>query len=162
MPSETASVRNDTTEAFAFEADFVASLRCIPMAVRFKLDLAGIKLSLRQWSRFTLADRSALLHALCESDDEIAAYRAGLVNLIRDRAGEAPRVIAVESTPAWRESGVVAPAVVRQCAALNVTAPTLAQWAGLSDLRRFTLVKLTREGHDNENFLPAMKEFGLA
>ena len=30
---------NDTT-LFAFEDDFVVALRCIPMAVRFKLDLA--------------------------------------------------------------------------------------------------------------------------
>ncbi len=38
---------NDTG-MFDFESDFVASLRCIPMCVRFKLDLCEIKLSLRQ------------------------------------------------------------------------------------------------------------------
>ena len=43
---------NDT-QLFAFESDFVATLRCVPMAVRFKLDRCGIKLSLRQWSRFS-------------------------------------------------------------------------------------------------------------
>lgn len=28
-------------------------------------------------------------------------------------------------------------------------------------LQRFALYKLTRPGHDNDNFLPAMREFGL-
>lgn len=37
---------------FQFESDFVATLRCIPMIVRFKLDLCGVKLSLKAWSRF--------------------------------------------------------------------------------------------------------------
>jgi hypothetical protein len=70
---------SESTELFAFESDFVATLRCIPMAVRFKLDLAGIKLSLRQWSRFTVADRTELLTAPCASPAEIAAYRGRLV-----------------------------------------------------------------------------------
>ena len=38
---------------FDFERDFAGSLRCIPMVARQKLDIVGIKLSLRQWSRFT-------------------------------------------------------------------------------------------------------------
>ncbi len=39
--------------------------------------------------------------------------------------------------------------------------PTLTQWAGLSPLQRFAIFKLTRPGHTNENFVPAMREFGL-
>ena len=57
---------NDTA-LFAFEDDFVASLRCVPMAVRFKLDACGVKLSLRQWSRFSQAERRELLLAPCET-----------------------------------------------------------------------------------------------
>jgi len=29
-------------------------------------------------------------------------------------------------------------------------------------LQRFALFKLTRKGHGNRNFLPALREFGLA
>ena len=61
---------------FAFEDDFVASLRCIPMAVRLKLDRSGIKLTLRQWSRFTTDDRRELLDTPCRSAGEVAAYRS--------------------------------------------------------------------------------------
>lgn len=41
------------------------------------------------------------------------------------------------------------------------TAPSPQQWASLTTLRRFALFKLTRPGHDNDNFVPAMLEFGL-
>ncbi len=34
------------THLFAFENDSVASLRCIPMAVRLELDRSGVKRSL--------------------------------------------------------------------------------------------------------------------
>lgn len=44
---------------------------------------------------------------------------------------------------------------------IGVPAPTDAQWRDLSDLQRFTLIKLTRAGHDNDNFYPALVEFGL-
>ncbi len=47
------------------------------------------------------------------------------------------------------------------CARIGVASPTHAEWRALSDLQRFTLTKLTRAGHDNENFFPALVEFGL-
>ena len=49
------------TSIFAFELDFAGTLRCIPMVVRFKLDQAGIKLTLRQWSRLDRAERQDLV-----------------------------------------------------------------------------------------------------
>jgi hypothetical protein len=39
--------------------------------------------------------------------------------------------------------------------------PLVDQWRALSSLKRFTLYKLTRPNHDNDNFIPAMQEFGL-
>jgi hypothetical protein len=39
---------------------------------------------------------------------------------------------------------------------------TLQQWASLTPLQRFALIKLSRSGHENSNFLPALQEFQLA
>ena len=160
--STTPLTTNARPELFAFESDFVATLRCIPMAVRMKLDLCGIKLSLRQWSRFTLADRERLLCADCEAEAEIAAYREVLQALIRTRAGEEAVPLAVDIAPAWRDDRTVPVAVLRDAQRNNLAPPTPTQWAALSPLRRFTLIKLTRQGHDNVNFAPAMREFGIA
>jgi hypothetical protein len=35
------------------------------------------------------------------------------------------------------------------------------RWSALSPLQRFALLKLSRPGHENRNFLPACREFGL-
>lgn len=152
---------NDTS-LFAFESDFVDSLRCIPMAVRFKLDLAEIKLSLRQWSRFTPADRRDLLLLPCVTTAEIKAYRARLIALITDRVGENAKPLPEAVCQLWRQSHATPDIVVRQAAAAGLPRPTDRQWTALSPLKRFALLKLTRAGHDNINFVPAMREFGLS
>lgn len=152
---------NDT-QLFAFEADFVDSLRCVPMAVRFKLDRCGIKLTLRQWSRFSQQDRQGLLLQACDAPGECGIYRATLVDLIARRAGESARPLAEPAPTQWRDAHRTA-AMVRDFAAdQGLKPPTDAQWAALSDLQRFVLLKLTRDNHDNVNFVPALREFGLA
>ena len=149
-------------QLFAFEDDFVASLRCIPMAVRLKLDRSGIKLSLRQWSRFTRDDRQALLDAPCRTDAEVAAYRVRLVELVALRAKEEAKPLAEPPAPIW-ESALGAPAGGGQLrASVGVTPPSARAWGELTELQRFALIKLTRDNHDNVNFIPAMREFGLA
>jgi hypothetical protein len=35
------------------------------------------------------------------------------------------------------------------------------QWSQLTPLQRFALMKLSRKGHENKNFYPALQEFGL-
>lgn len=151
----------DDTTIFEFEKDFAGTLRCIPMAVRFKLDQCAVKLSLRQWSRFTVDDRRGLLETPCASADEIAAYRAWLVQLIAVRAEETAKDLPPDAEPAWANAGEVPSVVSGYASAQGVAPPRPVQWAGLSPLQRFTLLKLTREGHDNVNFVPAMHEFGL-
>ena len=45
------------SQSFDFEADFTSDLRCIPMAVRRKLDLAGVKLKLSHWGALAGPER---------------------------------------------------------------------------------------------------------
>ncbi len=146
---------------FAFESDFVATLRCVPMAVRLKLDRVAIKLSLRQWSRFTPDDRRRLLEARCRTDAEIAAWRAELVELIALRAREPAKPLADPPAPLWEQASAPPAVVTGFARSLGVAPPTDAQWRRLAELERFVLIKLTRDNHDNVNFLPAMREFGL-
>lgn len=149
------------THLFAFEDDFVASLRCIPMAVRLKLDRSGIKLTLRQWSRFTLEDRKLLLEGACRTPQEVGDYRANLVRLVADRAGEEAKPLSDPPAPLWEAVGEVPGVVVDYARSIGTPPPRRRDWAALSDLQRFALLKLTRDNHDNVNFLPAMREFGL-
>jgi hypothetical protein len=146
---------------FAFERDFAGALHCIPMVVRLKLDLCGVKLSLRHWNRFDLPDRRQLIRRPCRTASEIAAYRANLVLLIAIRAGEAARELAIEPRPEWEDCARVPVSILDRARRLGLPAPSLRAWAGLTPLQRFALIKLTRGGHDNDNFEPALREFGV-
>jgi hypothetical protein len=151
------------TRIFDFERDFAASLRCVPMAVRLKLDLCGVKLSLRQWSRFTGADRCRLLVMACDTPTEIEDFRILLIGLVADRAGELAKPLMEDIDAAsWNDVWRVPQAVAAFARQSGLPAPTPAQWARLTRLQRFALVKLSRDHHDNLNFAPAMHEFGLA
>lgn len=149
------------TQLFAFESDFVDSLRCIPMAVRLKLDVCGIKLTLRQWSRFARNDREALLTMPCGSRAEAEAYRAEVVDLVASRAGETAKPLAEQAWRYWELPDRIPIAVVDYALSLGLSPPKISQWAALTSLQRFALIKLTRDNHDNVNFVPAMQEFGL-
>lgn len=149
------------TDSFEFERDFAGSLRCIPMVVRFKLDLCGIKLSLRQWSKLLRLDRHWLLRHPCATRADAVALRTSLAEIIGRLPGETVQYVEMETDPRWRADRVP-DVIVAQSIAVGAPPPSRAEWAALSDLQRFSLVKLTRAGRENANFLPAMREFGLA
>jgi hypothetical protein len=152
----------ETRLVFEFEADFARDLRCIPMVVRFKLDRCGVKLSLRQWSRIGAVQRFALADRACDTESEAAVYRQALLQLIADcQAGDPVFLPESDTAQSWSDASTVAVRVAEMIAVLGLPPMNASAWAKLSTLQRFALLKLTRPGHDNENFLPAMREFGL-
>lgn len=146
---------------FQFESDFAGSLRCIPMIVRRKLDLIGVKMTLRQWNRLPREGRGELVEKICETESEQAAYRDLVLHMIGVHTDEPPHFLAERGLEDWMAADRMPEAVTRQARCDGVPAPTAAQWAALSPLQRFALVKLARSTHENENFLPAMREFGV-
>lgn len=145
---------------FQFEQDFVASLHCIPMLVRMKLDTCGIKLKLEQWNKFELADRQQLIDQPCNSLAEANDYKQFLTALIAQRTGQSAKALAVDPHPAWENANIVPEAVQTKAASVDQLIQP-AQWANLTPIQRFALIKLSRSSHENSNFLPAMQEFGL-
>ncbi|HEY9613355.1 nitrate reductase associated protein [Allocoleopsis sp.] len=145
---------------FQFEADFVESLRCIPMQVRMKLDTCGVKLKLNHWNQFTLQEREALVEMPCTTADEIETYRQYLQNLVIEHTGSPASALPIEPHPAWLDATAV-PANIQEKAQELTVSITVQQWATLSPAQRFALIKLSRPSHENHNFLPALKEFEL-
>jgi hypothetical protein len=149
----------DELQIFDFERDFAGSLRCIPMIVRFKLDLVGVKLSLRQWSRFGHRDREQLVGMPCEMPDEVADCRAFLIFLIESFADEPVKNLEVVAHPEWSHTDRAPDRVVRLALDRGLEPPSADIWASWTPLQRFALFKLTRPSHDNDNFEPALQEF---
>jgi hypothetical protein len=148
------------SEFFEFEQDFVASLRCIPMQVRFKLDTCGVKLKLHQWNVLTQDDRQQLLDRSCEGLANVQAYRAFLQALILARSGEVASLLEISADPDWLNVSQIPDSVLEKAKSVGETV-LVKQWEDLKPLQRFALIKLSRSGHENSNFRPALEEFGL-
>lgn len=137
---------------FAFETAFNDGLRCVPMAVRLKLDQAGVKMDLRAWVKFTDDERRELLDLPAGP-----GFRNRARALATERLGEVPKDLPVPEKFPWEQDEP--PADLAAKAAQESV--SLAGWTALSHLQRFALAKLSRPSHENHNFLPACREFGL-
>ena len=148
------------TQFFQFEADFIESLRCIPMLVRFKLDTCGVKLALSHWNKFPQQVRQTLVDRSCTTPTEIRAYREELQQLVLQYSDTPAKELPVEENPPWMDATAV-PVQVSEKAREFDAAIGSDQWASLTPLQRFALIKLSRSSHENSNFLPACQEFNL-
>jgi len=144
---------------FGFEADFTADLRCIPMAVRRKIDLAGVKLKLQHWNELDESERTELL-AWDDAPEAIEALRAHLMqrtaSLSPGQAKELPRSMGEP----WQQTGQLPEVLAASCAQLGLSVEAEG-WANLDELQRFALVKLSHPGHEHRNLPRALVEFGL-
>lgn len=151
----------DSDQFFQFESDFVDSLRCIPMQMRYKLDSCGVKLKLPHWLQLTPEERQTLTSLPCSTAAEMQSYRSLLHQLVQSHTGEIPSDLPIDSHPAWLDQTTIPESVQEKAQTLAVPM-TLEQWAALTPLQRFALIKLSRSQHENKNFLPALKEFQIA
>ena len=149
------------SDFFKFEADFVDSLRCIPMQVRFKLDNCGVKLKLSHWNQVTEQERQTLVEMPCTSIAECQKYRESLQKLIIEKTGSPASELTIEENPPWINDKEI-PETIQTKAAESSVNITVEQWKKLTQLQRFALIKLSRPSHENKNFYPAVQEFGLA
>ena len=141
---------------FAFEQDFIGNWRCIPLCLRRKLDLCGVKLKLSHWLQLSQDQRQTLV----DWPDGAAALeqlRQHLRDCTRTMAdGMAKDLPPVSSAP-WQQVEEL-PAAVQEAATARGVQLSLEQWALLSELDRFALYKLARPGHDHHNLEAAFSE----
>ena len=140
---------NQCSHCFDFEAEFSSNLRCIPMAVRRKLDLCGRKLRLQNWLELPEAERTTLL-----------LWGDGPADLsqLAERLGTITTPLAPANNESWQQLGAVPEALGQACRQINCQTPSLAQWQRLEELERFALVKLSHPGHEHRNLPMALPE----
>ena len=146
---------------FNFEEDFVEeNIRCIPMIVRFKMDTAGIKLKLSEWSKFNVEERIELALKNCNSEEEAKQYNDYLAGLIKKYTSKEATALTVNQNPEWADVAKVPELLQEKIKKFDYNIRE-DQWKGLTNLQRFALIKLSREGHESKNLPKALKEFAL-
>jgi hypothetical protein len=145
---------------FGFESSQERALALIPMLVRMKLDTCGVKLALAQWNKLPERNRRRLFELPCESSEQATAYRSLLCELVKRHTGEDASLLP-PTVATWNDVAAVPDQVTKRAEQAGIAVPTVEQWRSLTGAQRYALLKLTREGHESLNYLPALREFAL-
>ncbi len=129
------------------------------MAVRRKLDLAGVKLKLQHWSELGTSERSDLL-AWSDDPAAIEALRQHLLERTTSLSAGSAKQLPRASGETWQQGERCPEVLTASCAQLGLAMAT-GGWANLDELQRFALVKLSHPGHEHRNLARALTEFGL-
>ena len=96
----------------------------------------------------------------CLTPQEIQAYREYLQNKVKEKNGHPAKELTMNPHPPWLNKQTI-PRDIQEKAQeweININQE---QWQNLTPLQRFALIKLSRPSHENNNFYPALQEFGL-
>src|SRR5258705_5786573 len=136
-----------TYKRFAFEGDMHDTLECVPLTVRRKLDLVGLKISLAGWQTLPREERLALCHLPVDEAWEVAVYRE-IFEGFAARASVALSPLAHEEAERTRWNTPRPPEGVQ--ARLDALGCVLepARWASLDEESRYALVKMAEPKRD--------------
>ena len=141
---------------FRYEAEFYSSLSRIPLHVRMKLDLTGIKISLKDWLAFDFAERAALCHLPCHSPDEKQAFIGYLDFLSRKYSG-VPVVVTNALDSALLDKAQL-PEPVRKKNADSLDPVTAQEWFGWKFHERYALYKTATSQSQPDAFAQVLKQ----
>jgi hypothetical protein len=139
------------------EGDLHQTLEFIPLAVRRKLDLAGLKLSLKGWTAMTRAERLAVCHLPVDGPGDLEVYREALSGLA-ERAGHP--AVPLEGGPA--DGRAWSAARIPEIVAARAPRISPAQWSALPEEARYVLFRLAEARRGPEKLDAALRELRLA
>ena len=145
---------NTGEQIMGFERAIDSECRQIPMVVRMKLDLCGLRMGLGAWQRLSDADKASLIEA--QVDDQAApdGFRALLEQLCGKEALSPLSPEHLDARAAWLTGDVTPPQVTAAMAKQEIDL----DWARLEVFPRYVLNHLaSREAW--EKFSSAVLEF---
>ena len=141
---------------FRYESEFYPTLSRLPLHVRMKLDLTGIKISLKDWLAFSFEERTVLCHLPIEAAEEIQAFTVYINFLSLKYQGKPAATTDVMNSSHWSDSEVPPP--VQQKSAACLSAVTLTEWAGWQAHERHALYKTAISHNQPEAFEQVLKQ----
>jgi hypothetical protein len=144
---------------FDFEGDIHDSLSYVPLSVRRKLDLSGLKISLTGWQALSREERLSLCHLPVDSVEDLAVYREVLQGFAARANVTLEPLWGPSCEPGhWNAAGVQARLSEKLGARPGVDEGRLTR---LSEEERYALFKLAEPKRQPDKLLLALKELGL-
>ncbi len=145
---------------YRYEAEFYPALSRIPLDVRMKLDLTGLKISLRDWLACSFEERTALCHLPINSVEETQAFTAYVDFLCRKNKGEPAEVTEVLDPVLWSAAEVPAAVAQKSAACFNIV--MLSEWQHSEPHQRYALYKTAISKSQPEAFAAILDELRAA
>jgi hypothetical protein len=142
---------------FEYEAEFYPTLSRLPLYVRMKLDITGIRLSLRDWLAFNLEERQVICHLPVENAEEQHAFTAYVDFLRRKYHGGPAERLPPMSDSLWDSRHRVPEPVLAKSNA-NGKAVTLQEWSRWKVHERYALYKTAISNSEPEKFYAVLNE----
>jgi hypothetical protein len=146
---------------FAFEGEVHQSLSCVPLTVRRKLDVAGLKISLDGWTTLTREERLALCHLPVDSEAEVTVYQEVMRGFCARHAVPLKPLTEVRDHGRSWNADDIPPPVVARLREVGRDLP-VAAWRALDEESRYALLKLADPKQAAAKFQAALAELGFA
>lgn len=142
---------------YQHEADIYNDLSRIPLHVRMKLDLTGIKIGLKDWLTFDIEERTVLCHLPVESEEEKQAFTSYIDFLSRRYSNVPAARTAAMSSSLWN-SKLEVPRAVTERTAAQTPPVTVEEWRRWKFHQRYALYKTALSQSEPEQFFAVLKE----
>lgn len=143
---------------FAFEAEIYPTLELVPLAVRRKLDRAGLKVGLEQWQALDFDERLAICHLPIDSPDELEAFDLFVREAVRRHCATEPARLSDEKR-ALAEPPAAPPEQLLERAGAHGFTIGQVEWDRLDADQRYALVKLGAGPKESHDLPAALQEF---
>lgn len=143
---------------FPFESEIYPDLSRIPLHVRMKLDLAGVKISLKDWLAYSMEERGVLCHLPVDAEEEKENFVSYLDFLSRRYHGKKTARVEPVLNPPWDSlDRVPDPVEARSKEEGEPVMPD--EWKGWNICQRYAAYKLSISKNEPEKFREALQEF---
>jgi hypothetical protein len=143
---------------FEFESEYAHDLHFVPIAMRYRLDKAGLKISLADWLKISVADRFELATYPSDPDASFQAFAELLKAKLQNAFGNEPTALPLVNPEEWSSTLPLPPSIRESCGP-DGGYKMEALWGTLTELQRYALFKLSRSRREPEAFPRAWAEF---
>ena len=124
---------------YRYEGEFYPAHSRIPLDVRMKLDLTGLKISLKDWLAFSFEERTVLCHLPIDHAEEKQAFAAYIDFLSHRYLGQSGEATQSLDPDLWNSSEVPEPVAQKSASCFNTV--MLAEWQRWEPHQRYALYK---------------------